>query len=474
MTETGPATYSATTRHPSSTTKRFSTGQTGRFLATFFAIAVLVTACSAGSDSATGDSEEAVSVATSAENATGQDADTESPEFSGDSESAEFSGDTEFDEIAPPPPTTNPAVADFQEARENLDRGVQTASAFWTTDWTNATIDISELRAGLGGSDTRDGIPPLDNPKYETVDEAGEWLGDNEPGALVQVDGDAWFYPLAIMTSHEIVNDVLGETPVAVTYCPLCNTAIAYDRRVGDDTLRFGVSGLLRKSDLVMWDELTTSLWQQITGEGIVGQFAGVQLEPVSTSIVSFGQLRESFPEALSLSPDTGFARRYGTNPYVSYSSGQGPISSFFVDELDDRLPALSRIVGVSFDGVDRAYPFDLLTAAKVVNDTVGSTPIAVFWGGDTADALDANVIAESAPIGTAVAYDRVVNGTELTFTADGENFVDDQTGSTWNVLGIAVDGDLAGTQLDVATHKNEFWFAFAGFFPGAEIHEVS
>ena len=336
----------------------------------------------------------------------------------------------------------------------------------WDTDWTRRTVeDFGEFLPGLGGSDPRDLIRPIDQPSFEDVTRAAEVVGPREPGALVQLNGEARFYPLAILTRHEVVNDAFGAVPIVVSYCPLCNTAIAFDRRVDGQVLRFGVSGLLRNSDLVMWDSATTSLWQQITGEGIVGEFAGTQLETVSTAIVSFEQFSAEFPDGLVLSADSGFGRgNYGRNPYTGYSSSPTPF--LFRDEVDDRLVPLARVVGLADSDPLRAYSFEDLATRRVINDTVGSTPVVVLWGGDTADALDRSSIADSAAIGTAIVFDPVVNDQTLTFTAgEADTFVDDQTGSTWSVLGLATDGELAGTRLETVPHRNEFWFAWQAFF---------
>lgn len=355
------------------------------------------------------------------------------------------------------------------DPRAALSDGVRTATDSWETDWARRTVELDEFLAGIPAADPRDRIPPIDTPRFEPID-AADWLEEREPGALVQFDDEVRFYPLSILTRHEVVNDRYGDIPVAVTFCPLCNTALSFDRRVDGQVLRFGVSGLLRNSDLVMWDDVTTSLWQQITGEAVVGELAGTQLEVISTAIVSYGEAREAFPNALSLSRETGFGIGYGSNPYTSYSSSDQPF--LFDGEPDPRFPALSRVVGVSVDDVDKAYPFEVISEERAVNDVVGETPVVVLWGGDTADALDAASIAAGDAIGTGIAFDRRVDGQTLTFSAVGDDrFTDEETSSTWSLLGQATDGPLEGEQLETVPHRNEFWFAWASFFPDGAVY---
>lgn len=353
-----------------------------------------------------------------------------------------------------------------------LDSSVAAATADWPTDWSRSSIDLGELRLGIPASDPRDAIPPLDDPVFETAAEAGEWLDDRAPGMLALVGEEARFYPLGILHRHEIVNDRIGDVPVAVTYCPLCNTALVFDRRLNGEEIRLGVSGLLRHSDLVMWDDRTVSLWQQATGEGIVGRYQGAELTRLPAAIVSFGDFARSYPQGRSLSRDTGYGGGYETNPYEGYSSRSRPYG-FFTGEPDPRFPALERVVGVTAGGEERAYPFSVISRAGAVNDAVGGVPVAVFWGGETADALDRGLIADSRTIGTGVAFLAEADGRALTFSKEGESFRDAETGSVWNLLGWAVDGPLAGARLRLADHRNEFWFAWAAFFPGGTVYQA-
>ena len=144
---------------------------------------------------------------------------------------------------------------------------------------------------------------------------AGAWLKGQEPVINLALNGEHRAYPIQILIWHEIVNDQIGDRPVTVTFCPLCNTSIVFDRRLSDQTLDFGTTGNLRHSDLVMWDRQTELWWQQITGEAIVGELTGSKLTLLPSAIVSFEAFRRAYPEGQVLSRDTGFNRKYGENP---------------------------------------------------------------------------------------------------------------------------------------------------------------
>ncbi|MHC4564004.1 MAG: DUF3179 domain-containing protein [Planctomycetota bacterium] len=349
---------------------------------------------------------------------------------------------------------------------------LKAATSSWNTNWNRHTIDYNEL---LSGGPPRDGIPSLDAPQFVSPDEAQAWLTDNEPVIALEIEGEARAYPLQILTWHEIVNDIVADVPVAVTFCPLCNSAITFDRRLDGEVFEFGTSGLLRNSDLVMYDRTTESLWQQFTGEGIVGDLAGETLNFLPSSIVSFADFREAFPEGVVLSRDTGFNRRYGQNPYVGYDDiGSSPF--LFRGEIDGRLAAVERVVTVSLEdvGVDVAYPLSVLSEVGVINDSQAGRDLVVFHSDGTTSALDARSIAEAEDVGATGVFDPVLDGQKLTFAQDGDLIVDEETGSTWNVLGQAVDGPLAGQQLTPVVHGDHFWFSWAAFKPDTVIYSAS
>jgi hypothetical protein len=354
------------------------------------------------------------------------------------------------------------------EAIDDRSAQLRMVTANWNTDWTRRNVELDEI---ISGGPPRDGIPSIDDPRFVTRADAGGWLADKEPVIALELGGDARAYPLQILTWHEIVNDKVGDVPVAVTFCPLCNSALAFDRRMNGQVLEFGTSGLLRNSDLVMYDRSTESLWQQFTGEAIVGELTGAQLAFLPASIVSFGEFKAAHPDGRVLSRDTGFSRRYGENPYVGYDSiDQTPF--LFRDPVDGRLPAMERVVSVELPELDVAYPYGVLRDVHVINDCQGDQDLVIFHVPGTASALGAAVIAVGEDVGATGVFDPTLDGQKLTFRWEGDQILDEQSGSSWNVLGQAVDGVLAGRQLTPIVHGNPFWFSWAAFKPDTTIYE--
>lgn len=345
---------------------------------------------------------------------------------------------------------------------------VQFSKADWKTDFSKHSVPLSEISSG---GPPRDGIPPIDHPKFASASEADSWLKPKEPVISFAAGGDHRAYPLQIVIWHEIVNDQVGGQPVTITFCPLCNSAIAFDRRLGDRTFDFGTTGNLRKSDLVMWDRQTESWWQQLGGEAIVGELTGQRLTMVPSSIVSWADFKAHFPDGKVLSRDTGFLRDYGRNPYVGYDDVDSP-PFLFSGKLDGRLPPKERVVAVSLGGEDVAYPYSLLQKRRVVIDKVGVASIVVFYQLGTVSALDAESIPDSRDVGATGVFRTELNGRGLSFTFTNGAIVDADTGSKWNVFGTAVSGPLRGGQLEPVLHGDHFWFAWAAFKPQTRIFQ--
>jgi hypothetical protein len=340
-------------------------------------------------------------------------------------------------------------------------------TAGWRTDFTRHSVPLSQFASG---GPPRDGIPPIDRPRFVTVARAARFLDPGEPVLAVEIAGRARAYPQQILIWHEIVNDMLAGRPIVVTYCPLCNSSLVFDRRVAGRTLTFGTTGNLRHSDLVMWDRQTQSWWQQFTGKALVGALTRAKLKPLESQTLSFADFRARYPDGQVLSRDTGFQRPYGTNPYVGYDRpGEQP---FLLDErADRRLPPKERVLSLLGGARAVVVPFSRLQREPVADIADGGTPVVAFYQRSVKSSLDADRIADSRDVGTATAFDRRLDGRALTFDAAGDGvFRDRQTGSSWDITGLAHSGPLAGRQLAAVRHDVQFWFAVAAFVPDARI----
>jgi hypothetical protein len=337
----------------------------------------------------------------------------------------------------------------------------------WKTNIGKRSIELDEIISGGPG---KDGIPALVDPKFVSLEEAGKWLGEKEPVISLVIDGEARAYPLQILIWHEIINDEFNGVPVAVTFCPLCYSAIAFDRRLDGKTYNFGVSGMLRHSDMIMFDRETESWWQQITGEAIVGDLTGKELKQIPAQIVGFKQFAEAFPKGLVVSRNTGYNRDYGRNPYVGYDEiGKAPF--LFRGKLDDRLPPMEKIVVVEIGGVSKAYPRTITRKMRVINDEIKSNSFVIFHNDGANSALDAGRISDSKDIGATGVFDSEIDGKVLTFNfADGV-FIDKETNSKWNIFGKAFAGKLKNKQLKPIKHGDYFAFAWLTFRPKTEIY---
>jgi Protein of unknown function (DUF3179) len=336
----------------------------------------------------------------------------------------------------------------------------------WETDFSKHSVPLSEF---VSGGPPRDGIPPVDEPKPTSRAEADAWLADREPVLALEIGAQVRAYPLQILVWHEIVNDTLGGRPIAVTYCPLCNSSLVFDRRVRGRRLTFGTTGNLRHSDLVMWDRQTESWWQQLTAEAVVGELTGTRLGVLPSQMLSWADFKRLHPAGDVLSRDTGVARDYGSNPYAGYD--QPDSAPFLFDgDPDDRLPPKERVIALFTPRETVVVPFGRLARAPVVELEAGGRPIVIFYKRGVVSPLDEPSIEGSRDVGTAVAFDRRVDGRTLSFERRGDGFVDDETGSRWDIAGRAVGGQLAGVRLAPVRHDQQFWFALAAFVPDARI----
>ncbi|MGD8744603.1 MAG: DUF3179 domain-containing protein [Candidatus Woesebacteria bacterium] len=236
-------------------------------------------------------------------------------------------------------------------------------------DFTGAKVAKEDLLQGCSG---RDCIPSIDNPVFETATEADGWLEADDRVFAIDFNGVVRAYPQRIMNWHEIVNDHAGDTPIAITFCPLCGSALAFERKVDGVITEFGVSGKLHNSDLVMYDRYEGNLWQQITGEAIVGPAArrNEELEQIFITTVRWGQWREEHPETEVLSRDTGYRRDYDQYPYGTYEENDQLL--FGVEGLDNSLQIKTPVYGIEVEGLSKAYPASVFESGDEFSDKLG------------------------------------------------------------------------------------------------------
>jgi hypothetical protein len=322
----------------------------------------------------------------------------------------------------------------------------------------------------VSGGPPPDGIPAIDDPQFAPA-RTINWLADNEPVLALQLGEQVRAYPVQVMIWHEIVNDQVGEVPVTVTYCPLCNSGIAFDPRVDGRVLDFGTSGALHQSALVMYDRQTESLWTHFDGRAVVGTLVGEQLRPLPLSTVSWKDFAAVHPDAPVLTRDTGYERLYGRNPYIGYDQADRPLTGFVTGDVDDRLPPMARVVGVHVQGApggaaSLAVATTDLAEQGVITIQVDGRQVTLWHAPGTTSSLHRQNIADGEDVGATGVFYTDHESSTLDFTRSGDEFVDERTGSIWNVLGEAIAGPLAGEHLEPVPHVDTFWFAWAAYRP--------
>ena len=294
---------------------------------------------------------------------------------------------------------------------------------FWPmTDFSRHSVAFEEI---MSGGPPKDGIPSIDDPKFVPLSEAKD-LAATEPVVSFKIGDDARAYPLRILIWHEIVNDTVGGVPVSVTYCPLCNSAIVFDRRVDGRVLDFGTTGKLRNSDLVMYDRQTESWWQQFTGTGIVGEFDGTVLKFLPSRVESFALFKQRHANGRVLVPSNPAMRPYGANPYQGYDSSARPF--LYRGDLPEGIAPMAYVVKVGKE----AWPLDLIRrkGELIAGD------IRLRWTAGQNSALDSGTIAEGRDIGNLIVERR-----------DGDAWKD-------------------------AVHDLTFAFVFHAFVPDGKLHK--
>ena len=292
-----------------------------------------------------------------------------------------------------PRPAASPATTGEPAPPE-----VDFTTSGWKTEFSRHSVPLGEISRGGPG---KDGIPALDRPSSVPVGDAERWLEDREPVVELELGGEARAYPIQILIWHEIANDELAGTPVAVTFCPLCNTAIVFDRSLDGRLLDFGTTGNLRNSDLVMYDRQTESWWQQFGGEAIVGELTGARLEQLPARIVAWADFAARHPDGTALSQDTGFERHYGINPYAGYDDVSSSPIFPAANADDDRLQPKERVVYIERGGEAAAVPFTLLGQRRTLELVVGGDRLVLELVPGVRSSLDSPFIDEGRFVGS-------------------------------------------------------------------------
>ncbi|MBT6117746.1 MAG: DUF3179 domain-containing protein [Rhodospirillaceae bacterium] len=270
---------------------------------------------------------------------------------------------------------------------------------FPKNDFETHSVPLDEITSG---GPPRDGIRSLDDPPFHPVADLEPFLSPTEPVIGLVIGEEARAYPLRYLMFHEIANDTLGGVPVAVTYCPLCNAAIVFERVLDGQTVEFGTTGRLRNSDLVMYDRLTETWWQQFTGEAIVGKLAGEVLKVLPARLESFEKFAARAPHGTVMTPED--FRRYGRNPYALYDNPDGrPYPMFFDGTMPDGVPYMMRVVVVSGE----AWSLPLLRE----KGRIESGDLVLTWTEGQASALDKSNIPDGRDVGNVIAQRRASDG---------------------------------------------------------------
>ncbi|MGQ0772543.1 MAG: DUF3179 domain-containing protein [Nitrososphaerota archaeon] len=307
-------------------------------------------------------------------------------------------------------------------------------------------IPLDEIKSG---GPPKDGIPSIDNPKF--VKDA-EFVSDDDLVIGLRLNGETRAYPLFILVWHEIVNDKIGNTPVAVTYCPLCFTTQVFDRTINGKETEFGTSGKLYNSNLVMYDRNTDSMWSQALGKAVVGELTGYGLKRIPFDLAKWSDWKKLYPDTVILSTDTGHSRPYGSDPYGDYYTDSRVI--FPVKNSDDRMHPKEIILGFDHNESYKAYKLSDIESQKIINEK--------------------NLILVSVSPSLVRAFDSTVDSQALEFTLNENTMVDKQTGSKWSLDGLAISGPLQGKQLERIPFNPGFWFEWVAFHPTTEVYQIT
>ncbi|MFN2395071.1 MAG: DUF3179 domain-containing protein [Bacteroidales bacterium] len=345
------------------------------------------------------------------------------------------------------------AITSCSPETDAINNGTNPGSSEWS-------IPQDEIFDGGPG---KDGIPSIDSPQFINADEAGFLALSDRVLGYKQGD-NIRAYPHSILNWHEIVNDeITGGEAIAINYCPLTGTGIAWNRTINGQTTTFGVSGLLYNSNLIAYDRVTDSNWSQMLLECVNGELRGEETETYQLLETTWETWKEMYPNTLVLSRETGFSRDYDRYPYGNYQTDHDRLL-FPVNPLDERLPAKERVHGIIEGGTAKVYRFDSFPGHLTVHSDVFRNQQIVLAGSQDRQFI--------------VSFSRKTQDeTILNFEAAAEEshpsyILTDNEGNIWDISGQAVSGPREGEILTPTTSYLGFWFAWGAFYPGADIYQ--
>lgn len=344
----------------------------------------------------------------------------------------------------------------------------------WKTDTSQKTIELNELHQAA----QKDEIRALNFPKFVSGEAGKNQYFEHEPVIYMNFNGVAKAYPLSVLTLFELCNDTVGGEPVMVTFCPMCNAAMVFNRKVkhkGQEViLNFGVSGILMHNDMVMYDHQTESWWQQLMGEAIVGEMAGTELKMMRAMIISVKDYFDRYPDGQILAPAMKVKigkKVHRPFHHMEHNHHQLAEEYYIPEKTDPRLPPLERVLDIHVDDHAKIYPFTNLAEKKVINESFDGMSFVIFFHDETVSVLDEDDLKKSKKTGSATAFKSHLDGVDYTFETFGNYFKDHQTGSVWDITGYCREGVNKGKQLWLLPHSNHFAFAYLAFFPECEIY---
>jgi hypothetical protein len=317
-----------------------------------------------------------------------------------------------------------------------------------------AGTDTSQVKNEIQYVLPRDAIPAIKNPEFVPAEEAG--LDDNEPVVGITINGESRAYSIYLLNHHEIVNDRIGDTAFAVTWCPLANLAVVYNRVIDDKEYSFGVSGKLLKNTLVMFDYETESFWPIAHGEAVDGELTGKKLNSFpGCQKVPWGAWKKLHPDTIVLSYQG--SRTIGYDVYGDYHNNEDT-GIFPATNIDARLDIKTNIIGIEVNGKYKAYPFYLFNKTAIVTDEFEGVNLLVYRNKDT---------------GTIHVYDRQVGEVVIDFEENKSDTTDSVTNTTWDLEnGVGIKGNLAGKALLPVNFLSVYWFVWADYFHDTEVFE--